>query len=45
VLRLVQGVAPLVLDLAGRRSWPFARAFPAAQAREVKRLADELFDF
>ena len=45
VLRLVHAVAPLVRDLAGRRVWPFARAFPAAQAREVKRLADELFDF
>ena len=45
VLRLVQAVAPLVQDLAGRRAWPFARALPPAQARKVKRLADELFDF
>ena len=45
VLRLVRAVAPLVDDLASRRVWPFTRAFPPAQAREVKRLADELFDF
>lgn len=45
VLRLVRAVGPLVDDLASRRVWPFARAFPAAQQREVKRLANELFDF
>jgi len=45
VRRLVQAVAPLVQDLAGHRAWPLARALPPAQAREVKRLADELFDF
>ena len=45
VLRLVRAVAPLVGDLASRRAWPFARAIPAGQAREVRRLADELFDF
>ena len=45
VLRLVRAVAPLVQDLAARRTWPFARAFPAAQRREVRRLAAELFDF
>jgi hypothetical protein len=45
VLRLVRAVGPLVNDLASRRAWPFARAFPAAQQREVRRLAAELFDF
>jgi hypothetical protein len=45
VLRLVGAVAPLVQDLASRRVWPFARAFPKAQQREVRRLAAELFDF
>jgi hypothetical protein len=45
VLRLVGAVAPLVQGLASRRVWPFARAFPTAQQREVRRLAAELFDF
>lgn len=45
VLRLVRAVAPLVQDLAGRRVWPFARTFPPAQKREVRRLANELFEF
>ena len=44
VVRLVQAVAPLVAHLAGLAVWPFRRAFPAAQAREVRRLAAELFD-
>lgn len=44
VVRLVQAVAPLVADLAGRSTWPFRRAFPAAQQRELRRLAAELFD-
>lgn len=45
VLRLVRALAPLVQDLARRRTWPFPRAFPEAQQREVRRLAAELFDF
>ena len=45
VHRLVGAVAPLVQALASRRAWPFARAFPVAQQREVRRLAAELFDF
>ncbi len=43
VQRLLRAVHPLIVDLAGRRAWPFAVQMPAELQAQARRLGRELY--